>query len=162
MLALPEHTFSPNPRLPFNNNELVWLQQRDPKFELPARGSWEEIHHRRQLGSTKQYPAKRMRDGAEVEEALPIPLVYGLTEYQQYREPHAFSGRQVASVAKRVLNTAPLSPNGSKPKTAKMYRVIRTIITPRELADGVAWDEPIKLMPYFLGEFDHEGNLTDV
>lgn len=165
MLALPEHSYAPLGRLPLTNVELTALSaqnKNNPEFRLPDRGSWEEIYQRRQMGTgLRLYSARVNRDGVEKEEPRPIPLVWGMSEYQQYREPADMSKKLFAGLAIRILKTAPLSESGAKPKSVKIYRVIHNLLTPRELADGKDPFDRAKMMPFFMGEFNIKGELLE-
>jgi hypothetical protein len=147
LLALPEHSFLPQPRLPLNQLELGLL----PPGKMPERGSWEEIYHRRELGSTLKFRP----DG------LPIPMLQDLEPAQQYREPDDTRKPVLAAIAHRVLHTAPRSADGATPRTVKMYRVTHLILSPQELAEGVDPLDKEKYVGYFMGEFDREGRLVD-
>jgi len=169
LLALPEHTFSPMPRLPLNNSEINLMraeaQRTGQKFEAPPRGSWEEICQRRELGSTWSFPAEIEIGGKKEEKALPIPMVWGMADYLQYREPHDTSKMLVASVAKRMCLTAPskVDDNGQevKVRSVKMYRIVHQVITPAELAKGGDPLDKTRHWAYFLGEFNGEGKLLN-
>jgi hypothetical protein len=160
LLALPEHTFQPQPRLPYTNLEkqyLGWLPD-----DQRRRGTWEEIYYRRQVGSTKKFCLLQEEDGEMVERHLPIPLVFGVAENLQYREPHETSKRVLASVARRIYLNAPQdTPSGAHIRSVKLYRVTHQILTPQELAKGVNPLEKTKYWPVFLGEFDGQGRLVD-
>ena len=161
MLALPEHSFAPQPRLPFNNYELALLGDNVPEDQR-RRGSWEMIVHRRQVGSTRLYPLIRKEDGETIQQNLPIPLVVGVSETLQYREPQETSKLLLASVARRIFWRAPPSPNpGVKIKSVKLYRVTHQVLTPLELSQGMSPLEKMKHWGHFMGEFDGRGNLVD-
>ena len=147
LLALPEHTFQAIPRLPATLLELNEL----PADQRPERGSWEEIYHRRELGSTLKFRPK----------GLPIPMVQDFEVNQQYREPYDASKKFIAAVAKRVLWNTPTPGEGITAESVKAYRVVHTILTPQELASGVSPWEKTKYVPFFLGEFDRKGELKD-
>lgn len=165
-LALPEHTYSPMPRLPLTQAEIAEVRLRDPSF-TPPRGSWEHVYNARSQGSLRLYPATWEEDGKTVTRALPIPMVTerSMAIYVQYREPHDLSKKLIASVGRRIVLTAPkkLDESGKEVpvKSVKMYRVTHLVITPRELAEGVDPLEKTKHLAYFLGEFDAKGELVD-
>src|SRR5213079_1292939 len=46
-------------------------------------------------------------------------------------------------------------------KSVKVYRVLHTILQPGELADEHDPNEPTRLVPVYMGEFDTEGQLRD-
>lgn len=158
MLAVPAHSYGAMSRLPLSSAEIAKLD----KDKRPARGSWELIQLRRQTGSTYEYRRQ------EEPKFLPIPVVADVDISQQYREPHEVSKMTLASVAQRVFHTAPpprdeqgnIKP-GVKVKSVKMYRVVHLVLSPQELAAGVSPLDKTKHWPYFMGEFDGDGNLID-
>jgi hypothetical protein len=161
LLALPEHSFAPQPRLPFNVHEMRLLGKHVPE-DMRQRGPWEDILRRRQLGSTRPYVLMEKEDDQVVEKYLPIPIVIGMAENLQYREPHETSKRLVAAVARRIYWNAPPAPReGVNLRSVKVYRVTHQILTPQELANGVNPLARTKHWPYFLGEFDSEGKMVD-
>ncbi|MFO0842910.1 MAG: hypothetical protein U0797_11020 [Gemmataceae bacterium] len=159
MLALPAHSYGALSRLPLSAAELSLLPKDTPR---PARGSWEAIYLRRQVGSTTEY---RRQDEPKF---LPIPNVNDLDLNTQYREPHDVSKKTLASVAHRIYLTAPpprddkgnVKP-GVKVRSVKVYRVVHFVLSPKELADGVSPLDKTKHWPYFMGEFDADGNLVN-
>ncbi len=163
LLALPEHTFSPNNRLPYTRVELDLLRERKQDLGSQAiRGSWEDIVLRRQVGSTRNYIYLTEEDGKTVQRHLPIPMVLGVADNNQYREPHDVSKKLIGTVARRIFLTAPQSlPDGTILKSVKVYRVTHSILTPHELARGINPLQKTKYWPFFMGEFDRDGNLVD-
>jgi hypothetical protein len=157
LLALPQHTFTANPRLPLSEAELQLLPPGTPR---PERGSWEAIYKQRLHGT--QF--RRFRDPS-TGRLVPIPMVLELDVpvQLQYSEPTEPSRRLIASVALRVLTAkAPPAPGEDvKPVSVKVYRVVHQVLTPYELATGVSPFAKHKHLPYFLGEFDREGRLLD-
>lgn len=164
LLALPEHSYTPMPRLPANNAEIALARQAQPTLRF-ERGSWEDILRRREIGSTWLYPAEVEIDGKKETRALPIPLVWGMADYLQYREPQDHSKRILSSVARRMVRTAPrkLDEDGQevKVKSIKLYRVVHQVIQPHEFAKGGdPWDKT-RHWGYFLGEYNDEGKVVD-
>jgi hypothetical protein len=157
MLALPEHSFSAMPRLPFTRAECAAYNI------TPSRNStWEDILLRRELGSTFKYPLITEEDGKTIERQLPIPTVLGVADNVQYREPQETSKRLIASVARRIFWTAPPAPReGVKIRSVKVYRVVHQLLTPLELSQGKSPLEKSKHWPIFYGEFDEHGRLKD-
>ncbi|MFO0928670.1 MAG: hypothetical protein U0736_16880 [Gemmataceae bacterium] len=135
-LALPEHSFSLTPM---------------PILPTPLRGSWQMIYHRRELGSTLEY----------LPEGRPIPMVQDLDITQQYREPTDVAKRLTGSLARRVFWTEQEKDPANRIKSVKIYRVTHQILTPAELAAGVSPYAKEKHLPYYMGEYDGEGNLLD-
>jgi hypothetical protein len=153
-LALPAHTFQANNRLPFNNAELHFAEGK-----RPPRGSWEQIYYRREMGSQQEFGPRRMK----------IPMVLDMDAILQYREPNDSSKKLVASVARRVFWNAPPPRDEEgqlrtdlQVKSVKVYRIVHQMLKPYELAKGVSPLEKTKHWPFFLGEYDGEGNLLDL
>jgi hypothetical protein len=136
------------------------LLRPEEKEEIEQRGSWEEIYKRRERGSTIQY---RVANPEEMngKKSLPIPMVMDIDVSMQHREPTYQHKMVIASVAKRILWTAPPREDGQKPQSVKVYRLTQRILTPYELSTNVSVLAKFKHMPFFLGEFDREGRLKD-
>ncbi len=86
-------------------------------------------------------------------------------DLSQYREPNdTTSKKYIASYARHVARDpayrSPQAPD-TPVKTVKVYRVLHTFLTPSEMADGLNPEEPSKLLPVYMGEFDSDGKLTD-
>jgi hypothetical protein len=158
MLALPEHSFQPMPRLPLVAAELALVEDEETKREYAESGTWEEIYHRREIGSTWLYHPP---PEAPTRKALPIPMVMDMDAMTQYRQPTTASRRVISSVAKRILWHHAPKREGTRAVSVKMYRLVHNILSPAELAKGISPLAKTKHMPYFLGEFDLEGRLKD-
>lgn len=147
MLALPEHAFSPMPRLPFTQQELIQVAEQTGRF--PQVESWERIVARREDGSLLYNPV--------------IPLVLDLDYPNQYREPQDVHKRILASAARHVFHAT--APPRDKPDltvvSVKVYRVTQHVVSPAELARGVHPLDPVRYLPIFMGEFDGQGKLLD-
>ena len=145
--ALPEHSFYSNGRFPPNDSDL----RADPNMPRPPRGSWDDINRRRQHGSTQSWGP----------EGKPIPMVLDMDPTWQYQQPTEVSEHQIASLARHLWHYPPAqSPTpGVTISSVKVYRVKVHVLTPYELAKGRDPFDPIKTMPYFLGEFDKTGTL---
>lgn len=78
----------------------------------------------------------------------------------QYREPSDVSKKWIALYARHVARTYR---HQTKPQLEvvgiKVYRVTHQIILPNALASGVQPDDPEWFQPYFMGEFDKDGNM---
>jgi len=163
MLAMPEHSFQPIPRLPLSAYELVVVRSQYPDVKFPERGSWEMIYARRQQGSTPLYrypnPPPELKDPAP---GYPIPMIPDISvpTMAQYREPGDVHKKILAGISRRVLHHAPEVP-GATATSVKLYRVVHQILSPRELADDVSPLDKTKFGPYFMGEFDRDGKLID-
>ncbi len=97
-----------------------------------------------------------------------IPLHPDATLQQplsQYREPRDYDAKKyVASYARHVARD-PKSRNPDSPDTpvrsVRVYRVLHNILSAPEMAAGVSPEEPTKMVPVYMGEFDGDGNLLD-
>jgi hypothetical protein len=143
MLALPEHVFVPQGRLPFTDLETEALRLQGQPVDVNR--SWEKVLARRLAGAKLSQPD-------------PIPWVLDIDASAQYREPHENSKMVIASVAQRAFLEAPAR-EGATLESIKVYRVTLTLVTPAELARGVSPLERNKYYPIFLGEFDKNGKL---
>jgi len=76
----------------------------------------------------------------------------------QYRQPQELTRRWVASYARHV---AELYGGKDQVRGVKVYRVSHQMLTPQQFAEGNDPFDPATYYPYFLGEFDAEGNLVD-
>jgi hypothetical protein len=86
-------------------------------------------------------------------------------DLSQYSEPDEISSKlYIASYARHVAND-PKYRNGDRPdvpvKSVKVYRVVHRLLSPQEMAAGMDPEEPSKLLPVYMGEFDAEGSLKD-
>jgi hypothetical protein len=160
VLAMPEHSYQPQPRLPFSLFEL-----KVANAEIPQRGPWETIYARRELGSTFLYrypnPPRELKEPAP---GYPIPMVppANIDIMSQYREPQDVHKKILAYIARRMLENAPPAPTeGVTAQSVKMYRLIHRILSPQELAEGMSPLDKTKYAPYFMGEFDRNANLKD-
>jgi hypothetical protein len=154
LLAMPEHCFTQNARFPLTRAEVAGLR----RDLYPEDQIWENILERRERGSKTRYPLPRRNSRGE--KSGLIPYLGDVDFPVQYRAPNDTSKKLIASIARRVIRTAPRR-NGAKPTTVRMYRVIQQMLTPLEISQGQSPIEPTRYLPYFLGEFDEEGNLVD-
>ncbi len=86
-------------------------------------------------------------------------------DLRQYREPNDITSKKyIASYARHVAND-PKSRDPDRPyvpvKTVRVYRVLHDMLFPKEMAEGLSPEEPSKLVPVYVGEFDPEGTLLD-
>ncbi len=128
--CIPEHSFYSNGR-DFSS---------DP---------WQDISSRRDAGSRRLYKPNKK----------PIPSVVGLDLNWQYQYPSNVSQKQIASLARHIWHIPSAQREGATITSVKVYRVRINVLTPYELSKGKKPDDPVKRMPYFLGEFDKEGTL---
>jgi hypothetical protein len=88
-----------------------------------------------------------------------------LPDASQYREPNDLSAKKyIASYARHVARDPKYSDpdgRGLKVKSVRVYRVLHSILTPTEFNAGYSPDEPAKMLPVYMGEFDPDGELLD-
>jgi hypothetical protein len=158
MLAAAESTM--NPAGPPINRELIdlWEQKNKRKYELlPGipHDTAEEITRRRQK-------AIELVKFVDPNDGRPAPL-YPVFELQglpnQYSEPLEFSRRLIASFARHVAHTE--SQPSNPVKAVRVYRVVHTLMTPRELSEGKDPLEPTRFAPFYMGKYDPDGKLLD-
>jgi hypothetical protein len=82
----------------------------------------------------------------------------------QYKEPTELAKKYIASYARHVAHDpkfrSPDAPDAAVERV-KVYRVLHNFLTPAKMAEGMAPDDPLTLMPVYVGEFDAEGTLKD-
>jgi hypothetical protein len=96
---------------------------------------------------------------------LQVDKTSWLADLSQYREPNEITSKKyLASYARHVARDpkyrSPDSPD-TPVKSVKVYRVLHAILTAQEMALGVNPEEPSKLLPVYMGEFDSDGTLLD-
>jgi hypothetical protein len=83
----------------------------------------------------------------------------------QYREPIEVAGKKyVASYARHVArdkNSRSADAPDSPVKSVKVYRVLHTMLSAQEMAINTDPEDPIKMWPFYMGEFDSDGKLLD-
>lgn len=146
VLALPEHSFSQNPRMPFTRSQVAGLRA----DQYDENNIWENIYDRRIRGSGVRYSARGQY----------IPLVTDIDVNVQFREPNDTSKKLLAAVANRVLKQAPKR-EGLSVRSVKIYRVTHQMLTPYELSRGISPFVKQKYWPYFMGEFNTEGEMVN-
>lgn len=89
-----------------------------------------------------------------------IPMRDDIYADLQYREPSDTSKVYIQSYARHVAHTFrhELKPN-LKVKSVKVYKVIHQLVNAQFLAQGMDPSEPMLYWPFFMGEFDPDGNL---
>jgi hypothetical protein len=148
MLALPEHVFVANPRLPYTKLELA-LAEGQTGEPLSNYQSWDERLDARKRASGSLYKP-------------PIPFVVDVDAQTQYREPTENCKRVLASVAMHVFWHPPKNEKNplARVRSVKMYRITQQILTPQQLASGESPLDKTRYLPFFLGEFDGQGKLN--
>jgi hypothetical protein len=91
----------------------------------------------------------------------PIPMPDNAPA-DNYREPNDLSKRMIASYASFVAHHYPHPTNPEVGVAGvKVYRILHRIIEPGEMAGGVSPIDKTTYGPFFMGEFDRDGNLKD-
>jgi hypothetical protein len=84
----------------------------------------------------------------------------GLAGEAQYREPNDVAKKWLQMYARHVAHNYP---HQDKPwlevKGVKIYKVIHNIMLPGMIAKGMQPDEPTRYHPYYMGEFDKDGQM---
>jgi hypothetical protein len=92
-----------------------------------------------------------------------IPMHPGVIQMQQVQIPSESTKRLLASYARFVAREFAVNP--SEPdwqfKSVKVYRVVHMIPTALILNNGIAPTDPELYRPYFMGNFDAEGDLIE-
>jgi hypothetical protein len=155
MLAMPEHTFMPNPiPLPSNAQRAEYQMRTGKEFKGRTQ---EDIYRAREAASEhllfKEVPG--FKGPGRIPKILSYPAVG-----QQYLEPAEASKKAIASMAKHILWDAPRK-EGAEPVSVKVYRITHNILGPDQFAQGVSPLEKYLYIPYFFGEYDRQGQLKD-
>jgi hypothetical protein len=81
---------------------------------------------------------------------------------RQYAEPQDVSKLMTSTYARHLARTT-VNPNNPDDKVVRvrMYRVVHVILSPAQVAEGVDPRSEWLYLPYFQGEFDADGKLTD-
>src|SRR5579875_2518746 len=135
-----------------------WEQRFKPqKYELfPGipHVSGEEILRRRQMAADT-YKFVDPQDGRPAPLMVLNEPVWGM----QYSEPLDFSRRLIASFARHVAHS---EANAANPvKAVRVYRVVHTLMSPRELSEGKDPLDPTRFVPFYMGKYDPDGKLLD-
>jgi hypothetical protein len=163
MLAASESANNPIFGVPPMTKEAVAAVEKrfKQKYELlPGipHATGEEIMWRRQLGASLQFTDPR--DGGR---PAPLKLLAELPPLlNQYSEPQDVARRLIASYARHIARTSSDPEDPSKSVQAvRVYRVIHTIITPRELNEGKDPTDETTFVPFYMGKYDSDGRLLD-
>jgi hypothetical protein len=133
---------------------------------------WPNLEYTRRLSlaESTQLPGATMMGSPEMlilsrdEEArrrgLPLLSQLRFPLNIQYHEPSAISKTWIAMYARHVAHTYR---HQTKPDLevigVKVYKVLHLIITPADLARGMEADDPTLYYPYYMGEFDKDGDM---
>jgi hypothetical protein len=147
LLSIAESTNDAAPRLPLKEAEAVeWRLRTGLPYLHPT---WETILARRRTGGALQFTP-------------PLHLIYDVPPEQQYREPNDYYKMLVRSYARHVARTALHPTNPQAVVTdVRAYRLSHRIITPYEVSLGVSPLAETLYQPYYLGQFDADGNSLD-
>jgi hypothetical protein len=114
-------------------------------------------------GPTMMADPVALADGRDREAArcgLPLLRQLQVPLNVQYQEPGALSKKWIGLYARHVARTFP---HQTKPDRkvigVKVYKALHSIIGPGQLAQGLEPDDPTLYMPYYMGEFDKDGNM---
>src|SRR5205823_2372220 len=90
-----------------------------------------------------------------------IPMYPDLLPLQQFRMPNEHGRQILSSYARHVAKTHGSGRPGVPVKAIKVYLTQHRMLGQKEFADGMDPFDPTTYIPFFVGEFDAEGNLTD-
>jgi hypothetical protein len=108
----------------------------------------------------------RARDEEAARRGLPTLQLLNTPLDFQYREPNDLSKKWIAQYARHVAHTYRHQTRPDLEVIAvKVYKVLHMIITPAQLVGsrdrpGLEPDDPTLYAPYYMGEFDKDGNMT--
>lgn len=90
-----------------------------------------------------------------------IPLHPELLDLQQFRMPNEHARQILASYARHVAKTYGTGRPDVPVKSVKVYLTQHRMLGQKEFADGMDPFDPTTYIPFFVGDFDVDGNLTD-
>jgi hypothetical protein len=137
---------------------------------------WPNLEYTRRLSMAEsaQLPGPTMTPNLDVlvvardreAAAYGLPLLSQLQFYmplgQQYQEPGDVSKMWISCYARHVALSFPHQTRPERGVTGvKVYKVLHRIISARELAAGMAPDDPTLYLPYYMGEFDKDGHMKE-
>jgi hypothetical protein len=176
------HFYSPDPGPPVLLRFYVeYADGSTREIEVPRRGDFHtQLAYQRRLAMTESTNLNQNQPPPDFEwrwhrrvEAMnrwgiPVYPVQLMHPTMQYREPLPYSKKMIASYARHVARNYPSEKDsGAEVKSVAVYRVVHRILLPGEFVqDRVvkgeavkAPDYPTTYLPFFLGEFDKDGNL---
>ncbi len=171
------HFYSPEPGPP----TLAWFYVRYSDesgrwIKLPSRkDSPVPIHFQRLLALTEsinvinhntppdfgERAEKRRVAGKLYEPEIPLPLDFA--PQALYQPPEEYSALMVGTYARYVARHWPHPDDNpeAEVKTVKVYRLVHSIINAPQLAEKMSPNDPSLDLPYFMGEFNREGDMLD-
>ncbi|HTU23482.1 MAG TPA: hypothetical protein VMG10_35930 [Gemmataceae bacterium] len=167
MLAAAESAYNPIPGLPLGDSEAIanWEKLFKRKYELlPGipHDTAVEMLSRRQ-NAYKLVPFVDPDDLDEKGQPRPAPLMMLPEDIGiQFSEPQETARWLLSSYARHIAHTSPDPNNSHNPVQAvRIYRVVHTLISPRELDEGRDPLDPTRFVPHYMGKYDLEGRLLD-
>ncbi len=168
MLAAAESTMNPANFLLENEDQIkAWEQRFNTRYELlPGlkHDTGEAIMKRRQLAASLiNFVDPNDKDEDDKPRRAPLLLVWDTTgQLSSYSEPADISRRLISSFARHIAHSSP-DPRDSHNavKAVRVYRVVHTLLTPRDLYEGKNPLDPWTFIPVYMGKYDPDGNLLD-
>lgn len=162
MLAAAESAYNPIFGLPLSEGQKQeWESKFKRRYEiLPGipHDTGDVVMQRRM--AAVNLPFTDPQDGRRVEFRLVEDEPGGAIA--QYSEPQEMARRLLASYARHIARTSPHQEDPSiAVKGVRVYRVIHSLITPRELAEGREPLDETTFLPYYMGKYDLDGRLLD-
>jgi hypothetical protein len=168
------HFYSPEPgpatllwfRVQYQSGESRWIK-------IPSRAvSPMPIHYIRNLAMAETVnnfqPVDEMtrrqvyKKREEANMIYNIPLHPGIAENEQYRKPGDYAILLGAAYARHIARTSPNPNNPDDPVVSvKLYRVTHRLLEASEIARGMSPIDKTTYLPFYCGDFDTEGKLTD-
>ncbi len=171
------HFYSPEPGPP----TLLWFYV---EYD-GAPGRWVELPKREQFATRQEYQ-RRLAMTESTNQLMPlasipdsvwhdllqkrvaaaqrdaIPLHPNLPESWQFRAPNTWSKLMLSAYARHVAHAYPSEDNPSaKVVGVKVYKVVHAMLNEAQMAEGFSPIDPTFYQPFYMGEFDPEGNLRD-
>jgi hypothetical protein len=92
---------------------------------------------------------------------LPVPYHPGFTPADQFRHPDASTRMLLSSYARHVLQDQHPTDPEAKPARVKIYRVVHRFLDAKQMGEDEDPLDPRLYLPWFVGEYDTDGNLVD-
>jgi hypothetical protein len=98
---------------------------------------------------------------ASAENRLIVPFHPDIRPETQLLVPNFFPKDLLRSCAKYAMSLPHPTHPAAKAKTVKVYRVVHQIMLPRAYAGGMHPTDLVFYLPYYMGEYDQTGELTE-
>ncbi|MCS6850406.1 MAG: hypothetical protein NZ700_04470 [Gemmataceae bacterium] len=174
------HFYSPEPgpatllwaRVEYTDGSSRWIKVPSPA-DLDKDPLGQQYYRRLALTETlnSTYPTPVVPDAIRHQRVTagqqfprgPIPLHPYFSDTIQYKVPTEIARRTIASYARHIARHSPHPHDPELPVVGvKMYRVVHNMMRPAEfLRPDVDPLAKFLFVPYYLGEFDADGNLKD-